>query len=393
MDCVKETEKIYKGEVIEMAKHKDKKIEKQSNKVHDEIESMKHLIGKVLGIFISISVSIIGWMGIQLYELKGISEKNSAAIVDIQKNLDKINTGLNGEGETKGIYTRLALIEKNLKIPTISASADITASIESSIERNDVGISTTSFSDETTIGTDSDGKVYIAKDLIGETILLTYIDNNKEVYFLGQYNGNYNWDGFCVTNAYNLDGSLYGICESDFDNGKRLNYKSLITTNISDIWIFSNRVCNGDENIGTNIHYSFCYNKIKNFTSTNVKISDMLYVDKFLQNTNPIITKYYSGNTSNSLFNDNSGSAYEIIYDKDGTIRTLYVGNFIDGYFNDNTGNAWDISYSDEYKTYFYNKGIFRNGTFIGDSTDAVDINKINNIVSKYNFIGELNWK
>lgn len=398
MECIRQNEEKYKGEVIEMPKNKDKKVEETINELHNDLKFTKRFVKRTSVACVTIFTIILGvvrWMGVQLYDLKGITEKNSEAIANMQKDLDKINDGLNGNSETgtNGVYTRLALIEEKLNIPTISASTDMTSSLDKvSIERNDIGISTTSFSENTTVGTDSDGNVYIAKDLIEETILLTYIDGDKEVYFLGQYNENYNWDGFCVTNAYNLDGSLYGICESNFDNGKRLNYKSFVLSDISNNWIFSNRVCDGDKNIGTNIHYSLCYDKIKNFTSTNVKTSDILYVDKFLQNVDATITKYYSGNTSNSLFNDDSGNAYEVIYDKDGTIRTLYMGNFVDGYFNDNTGNAWDIAYSDEYGVYFYNKGKFKNGIFVDNSTTPVSIDEINNIISEYDFTCELKW-
>lgn len=394
MTCAVQDEQIYEGEVIEMAKHKDKKIEEQLNELCKETESIRCLVWKALGILISASLTVIGWMGVQLYDLKGISEKNSAAITDIQKNLDEINAGLNGEGETKGVYTRLALIEETLNIPTISASADITASVsKASIERNNIEISTTPLDSDMTVGTDSEGNVYIAKDLIGETILLTYTEDDKKVYFLGQYNDNYKWDGFCVTNAYYSNGSLYGICESDFKDGKRLNYKSFVSQDEPNVWIFSNKTCDGEKNTGTNVHYSAYYDKTKNFTDTNVRVSDILYVDKFLDSINATITKYYSGNTCDSLFNDDSGNAYEAIYNEDGTIRTLYVGQFVDGYFNDSTGNAWDISYSDEQKTYFYNKGTFKNGTFTDGSSTPVDTDKINSIVSKYKFDCELSWR
>lgn len=246
---------------------------------------------------------------------------------------------------------------------------------------------------ETKVGVDTNGNVYIANDLINETILLTYIDENREVYFLGQYDDTYKWNGFCVTNAYYFDGTFYGICESDFEHGKRLNYKSIIYQPEENDWLYSDRICGEEENTGITIRYSFNYDKIKNFTRTNAKIIDIMYTQKFIEDVDAVMTKYYSGNTSNSYFNDTSGKAYRVTYNEDNTVKNLYVGNFVNGYFNDDTGNAWEIVYSQENQCYYYNKGSFKDGIYIGDSSHPVNIDEISNIISNYSFDCELKWK
>ncbi len=86
---------------------------------------------------------------------------------------------------------------------------------------------------------DIEGVSYVSDELIGQIILLSYAEGDKEVYFLGTYNENYHWDGYCVTNSYNADGTLYGICESQFDNGERINYISFYKE--GDDFIYGNR--------------------------------------------------------------------------------------------------------------------------------------------------------
>lgn len=67
-----------------------------------------------------------------------------------------------------------------------------------------------SVSRTTVIGRDDKGNNYIAEDLINKTIIMEYEDDDKEVYFLGRYNENYHWEGFCLTNSYFMDGRLFG---------------------------------------------------------------------------------------------------------------------------------------------------------------------------------------
>lgn len=399
MGCLKLKNQEYKGKIIKMSAKNDTKKEniKGEPESYAVPKSTITVIKWVLGGCGTLLLAILGvggWMANQLYDLnsKALTE-DSLVISSMQDNIKDINNGLNGND---GIYSRLAILEEKINISVIAASADTQDYIDISVVDNNVSTSTSSISADTCIGTDSDGKAYIAKDLIGQTILLTFKQNNKEVYFLGQYNENYHWDGYCITNAYYLDGTLYGICESNFDDGKRLDYKSFCESESNAYeWIYSDKVCNENNNSGTNILYSFDYNKEKNFTNTNVRITDIIYVDDFVENIKPTICTYYSGNTSNGKYNDDTGNAYEIIYNDDGTIKTLYVGKFEDGTFNDNTGNAWDIAYSDDGGYYVYNTGEFKNGHAVNRSTTPIDIARINEIIVEHGqtFDVELKWK
>lgn len=301
----------------------------------------------------------------------------------------------------KDIYYEDGKIQKKLQniydvldIKSIETSKDMLAYInEATIEPNDTNLITSSFESDICIGTDSYGNTYIAEDLIDQTILLTYKEDDKEIYFLGQYNENYNWDGYCVTNSYYLDGSLFGICESNFENGKRLDYKSFYLD--ENEWIYTNRTCSEKENVGISKTYTFNYDKIKNFTSTNVRIIDIIYVDKFIEIMQPTINTYYCGNTSNSLYNDNTGEAYYVSYFDDGTVKTLYQGNFKDGKFNDDTGNAWYIV-KDVDTEYMYFKGSFKDNSPVGQTDDntenPIDLSRINEIIQGKHFDCELKW-
>lgn len=312
-----------------------------------------------------------------------------------EEEIDKINETLNGDGsdDKPGLVTKVNTIEKLLEISPIFATSDIISSVDGvSKEPNNISEVGSSIEADTCIGTDAEGNVYLAEDLINETILLIYTEEDKEVYFLGQYNEDYKWNGYCVTNAYYTNGALYGICESNFDNGKRLDYKSFVLTEKNE-WIYSDKVCNGEINSGVNILYSLYYDKIKSFTGANARITDMLYTDEFIETTNPVMMKYYSGNTIDGQYSDDSGKAYEIKYDEDGTVTLLYVGQFKDGTFNDMTGNAWEIVYAEKYGYYVCNTGNFKDGHTDNPSGTAINMDEITQIISDYDFSSELKWK
>lgn len=99
-----------------------------------------------------------------------------------------------------------------------------------SIKDNDISQVATPLEPEMVIGKDLNGNEYIAEELVNKTILLSYYDkeDDKIVYFLGQYNKEYHWDGYCVTNSYYTDGTFHGVCESNFYNGKRLDYETIL---------------------------------------------------------------------------------------------------------------------------------------------------------------------
>lgn len=429
MECLKTDEEEYRGKIIKMSRHKKKVQNEQSVKINSgttETDNKKRkgllkqysiqitTVGAIIAIIESVSFlykmdnkidmlqndvkNITNNIGTNTSNFNEKIDNINKDIDDINKDIDDINTQLSEMYkylyEDDGVKDQLGEINKILNLKAINITDDEMISIldRVSVEENDSNITASPFSKDTCIGTDSEGNTYIAADLINETILLTYRENDKDIFFLGQYDENYYWNGYCVTNAYYLDGTLYGICESNFANGKRLDYKSFCISEF-DTWILSNKVCQDDGNSGTNISYRFNYEKKKNFTNTNVRITDILYVDTFIENIDATVKSFYYGKTSNQLFNDDTGKAYLVTYNSDGTVKTLYMGNFKNGYFNDSTGNAWDIAYAEKYGGYVYNTGTFSNGKADNGSSEIIDIERIYEIISNHDFKCELKWK
>ncbi|MDE7446262.1 MAG: hypothetical protein K2N15_11275 [Lachnospiraceae bacterium] len=395
MGCIKQYEIHNKGEIIEMGSKKSGNQSDQndgnilpnehkseitredvttlfkqcideymnSRKENEKVRTSKKVVKYVLAIIATLGLAIFTFS--HWYTTVGA----------LQESVDKIETGLNG---SEGIYARLLKLDTDvfylnnridkLENPAIRASSDLLGiGTVASMQPNDTVTVTEAITADTYIGADSDGEIYYAKDIVGQTVLLTYIDKqeNVEVYFLGQFNENYHWDGYCVTNAYYLDGTLYGICESDFNDGNRLNYTSIVHKRNETYWTFSDKECRENEggNLGINIDYTLQYDKVKNFTETNVRVTDIMYTGDFIEKNDPVKKKYYHGFSNNGLYNDTTGNACSIEYDTDGTITLLYVGCFENGTFNDETGNAWEIVYSTDYNAYYYNTGQFHNGT------------------------------
>lgn len=215
MGCLKSKNEEYKGKIIKMSNKTNgkPKIIKDESEFFAVPKSTITVIKWALGGFGALLLTILGvggWMAVQLYDLNGKALTEDSTVIsgittnigNITEDVKEINDGLNGSNGERGIYTRLAILEEKLNTPIISASSDTQQFVNTaSLIRNDINISKSSISPDIYVGTDSNGKEYIAKDLIDEMILLTYTEDDKEVYFLGQYNENYHWDGYCVTNS------------------------------------------------------------------------------------------------------------------------------------------------------------------------------------------------
>ena len=226
----------------------------QKNSVSDKF-SLKWLWGIVGSVVITISGLIFGYIQIESYissKFERLEDKiaNNATVDDFNKLDDKLD-GMNeklysNEGDIKAIQQIL-----NMKV--IEASEEMSGKT-ATISSNDIPTVKQGFEATTVIGTDENGNVYIAEDLIGETIILNYQDDGKDVYFLGQYNDKYYWNGYCVTNAYNPDGTLYGMCEYNIDNGKWIDYL-LFSQGDSNDWIYTKRKIEEKRNSGVTIRY------------------------------------------------------------------------------------------------------------------------------------------
>lgn len=392
MGCLKLEDDYYKGYFFIMSDKKDKKAKKQKKR--------KELFFEILSVLTALSVIaiIVGYfmsLRNEINLLKVQSETVTSMNDYIYKDDNSINNQIHDINDNlDDLEDDLELIMAALNIKVVSVTDDKAVSaIDDAVAQDQPETSTTpAIPSAIVLGTDVNGTTYYVEDLVNELVLFTYQEDKKEIYFLGQYNENYHWDGYCVTNAYYSDGTLYGICESNFRDGKRIDYKSFYEDS-KNCWTLSDRKCTDDGNIGTSINYSMEYEKIKNFTPTNVRRPDILYVDKLVAALKPTITKFYYGKTSKEQYNDTSGEAYLVKYDSDGMVKTLYVGNFVNGYCEDKTGNAWNIAYSDELKNYYHNTGNFSKNKAEKKSTEAITLEEINQIIQGYEFDCELTWK
>lgn len=240
--------------------------------------------------------------------------------------------------------------------------------------------------------TDKSGEEYTTDELIGDRVLISFMEDDKEVYFLGKYNASYHWDGYCVTNSYNQDGTLSGICESNFDDGKRLDYISLYQN--GGYFLYSNRRIEGDKNIGVTKHYKFDNSESKTFNPQNASAHDMKFVDSFLSSRKElIITEYYNGITSNEEFSDDTGKAVRITFDNDGFVESFYKGQFKNKNANDDTLQAYALIYVAG-KGYYYNHNTaFENGKAKIKAIKPLKNADLESIVSDMEFDDlELKW-
>lgn len=243
------------------------------------------------------------------------------------------------------------------------------------------------------------GTKYTAKQLENQKILLPYktkdtSGNIIENYFWGKFNENNHWDGNCVINVY-CKNVLIAILDATYNDGDLISYKQAMQT--SGVWKFSNRTKEDNKNNGETKDYSY----IK--VAQKFKFDDVTYKDikkynefeKEIMKTSNLKSFYY-GDTSDELYNDNTGKSYYVKYSDKGKVETLYIGNFKNGKFDDDTGNAQEIVYdaSNNMNKYFYYKGIFKEGIRQGkvDASNYVTQKQIDKILEGIEFSCELKW-
>ena len=213
---------------------------------------------------------------------------------------------------------------------------------------------------ETAIGKNNQ---YLAKELEDEQMLATYKSDGLDCVFWGRYNDKYHWDGNCLVNAYNESGELAYIMEAVYDDGKLLRYKNIsadFSSHEEPIWIVSERIITTDINIGETWNYYRDENILCDFEMSKVNPNCLKYVSEFKDMMRGKEEAYYCGNTSDGYYNDETGNAYLVKFDRDGTVKTFYMGKFKNGMYNDDTGKAWLIARNPETNTgYMYTRGIF----------------------------------
>ena len=247
--------------------------------------------------------------------------------------------------------------------------------------------------------------IYCAKDLSDEKILVKYRNGNQENYFYGQYNSNNQWDGNCIINVYE-NNNLKLVMEAEYNNGTLLKYQQVdkyTTKSGVNVWNISNRTINNNYTSGENWYYFRGENEYeREFNGEEVTPDDILTIQSFLANIDSYtwLEGYYSGQTSNGNFNDETECACMVKYFDDYTIRTLYVGNFKNGDFYSGTNNSWYIT-KEKNTSYMYYKGGFENGNptrskgYVFEnpiSQTRIDEILIENEFNLGNLPVELNW-
>lgn len=211
---------------------------------------------------------------------------------------------------------------------------------------------------------------YTASELSDEKIILSYQDDQgQDVYFCGQFSEDGRWTGSCILNIYK-NGNLVMITDALYDNGRIVSSKQcyqgyMLTAPYSAIWSFSFRVMNDGNQEGETWRYFRDEVFPIAFTPENLTYKDFITADGFFNavSSQAMLVEYYSGTTSNGVYNDNTGSAFRLINFSDGSVRTFYTGQFKDRDFHDSTGNAWMIGKNElEQSAYAYYKGRFENG-------------------------------
>jgi len=436
MEALQLDEHMHKGKIVKMADitNNDQNIQVQENNnlPSDNNTNNKEKAKFIIEFIVSAlsALAIIG--GFFLYfdnKFDKINDKidmclKKEDIKNLEDSVEKMNSWIMGDIDEEtsiGAKVRLNNLENDISeiqggIEEIHSLLNISAiNINDSIILNDLVYTSsmeniessehTPFQLKTYLGKDAKGNEYELADVLNQKILLTYTENNQEVYFLGQLNEQLHWDGLCLTNSYNADGILQGICESNFTNGNRIDYKSFYLSNKKNEWIYTDRICESKGNLGISKKFQFEYNVPKNFTNTNVKVYDLLSIDDFTNIGDKTLLTYYSGYTKDGVYNDTYDYGkeldkrtppYEIIFNSDGTISVLYIGQFKDGKFNDQTGNAQEfvLDMSQSPYKYFYYQGTFTSGERDHKVTDKnyVTPSEIEDLIKNVSFDIELNW-
>lgn len=316
-------------------------------------------------------------------------------IKEIKNTLSNLNDSMTAIKIAETNITNLDRRLSNLEEKTIYATTEYVCVEKNGVSRS---LSAPTWTEEDIIATDNiTGEKYTAIDLINKKLLLNYKSDGEDVFFYGQFNGKNHWDEDCVLNAYK-NGNLTFIMEANYDDGQLINYKQIFSDKLnsgSEIWTYSERKHFDDMNIGDSWSYIKQNDYKQSFSISDVSPINIIYVDSIKDYLCTTPESYYHGNTSNGFYNDDTGNAYLIKYNADGTIRTLYCGNIMDGKFNDNTGNAWYITKNENTK-YMYYKGIFENGSCKNDKNserkNPLTMDMINEIVNTKNIDVELKW-
>lgn len=377
---------VYRVGVYKMSKEKAEKKSKRNSKFIGEIST--NIITSVISTLV-VTFILYSFAGIKEILLLPREFKDLKAQVESlqNENKDPLNVPNADTININNYYGKELRFTNEAKIEIVQESPEYACLLTRPMwQSNDI------------IAEDVEtGEKYTAEQLVNERILLPYMINNQENYFYGQFNENNQWDGNCIINTYSND-KLVLIMEAEYDNGVLVSYKQVMQgmSKAGKVWSIADRVHHETYNSGETWNYMYeeC---LKEFGFEDVSEEDILSVDDFeldIKRTS-LLEGYYYGNTSEGFYNDKTDTAYIIKFSDDGYIRTLYKGRFKNGNFDDNTGNAWEIVFdsSNSINRYFYYEGKFENGTRENNKElDYISQEEIDKIISGITFNCELKW-
>lgn len=377
-----------------------KKTNKESEK--KEKRGVKVFSRIIKNFFLTIFPSVLLSVGGILWVTHGTVSKLEQHVADlensigkIQDSVDKVRDGVTDVKETNSsLIAKVEALEGNFsEVFTISIKQNDLPIVESSYE-----LENPTWDAEDIIASDLiSGEEYSAGFLAGKKLLIPYTNNGQEVVFFGQFNENYHWDKDCIINVYAHD-KLILIMDAEYDDGKLVTYQQVLTETLQtgqDVWVVTEREHRADLNYGETWNYDRTEDYKKQFELDQVQMQDVVSAEDFIAKIDTPVDSYYRGNTSNGIYNDNTGEAYLVRYNEDGTVKVLYKGCFSDGKFDDSTGKAWELVFdsSNGINQYFYYKGIFRKGNRADSKKiDYVTREQIDQITEGMEFPCDMEW-
>lgn len=376
------------------------KNRKKSNTESEEKKDkfIQSIILKMITIIPTVFLSVGG----TIWAMHGNVSKLEQQVSDLadnvgktQESVDKVRDDITSVKETNSsLMAKVEALEGNFsEVFTISIKQNDLPIVESSYE-----LENPTWDAEDIIASDLiSGEEYSAGFLAGKKLLVPYTNNGQEVVFFGQFNENYHWDKDCIINVYAND-ELILIMDAEYDDGELVTYQQVLAETLQtrqDVWVVTEREHRADLNYGETWNYDRTEDYTKQFELDQVQMQDVVSAEDFIAEIDTPVDSYYRGNTSNGIYNDNTGEAYLVRYNEDGTVKVLYKGCFADGKFDDSTGKAWELVFdsSNGINKYFYYKGIFRKGNRANNKKiDYVTREQIEQITEGMEFSCDMEW-
>lgn len=313
-------------------------------------------LGILVTIVLGAAIPNIFTLPVKVDSLEKTVDKIDDRLTTIELNIRTINNSLAKNGVDTGIV-RNDIVTNGAFSAKLNYFNSRSLPSANSISNSDV-------TKNTVVGHEKDtGAEVTVGEISNSKVLLPYRNGDQNVFFYGQINENGHWDGNCILNTYEGD-KLVLITDAVYDDGTPISCKQIFFYTLKrgqEVWAYSDYLWEDGASSGDTWLYTKENDYPMAFSVDDVSADDILSADGFRGSVCHELSAYYSGNTSDGFFNDETGNAYMVYFFDDGTVRLLYSGNFKNGTFNDNTGKAWYIV-KDENTAYMYVKGSFKNG-------------------------------